>query len=116
MEIREKGYTGKNDLIFLRAVNIVLFFMILVACSFIIKAAKDIPFILNKNYSYVKGYTVGDSKGGANVSSERRSVFVKDMQTEKETEITVFSNYIEDNTYVEVEYLPYTRYGAITEN
>ena len=109
-------YKGKSDLIFFRIVNIAMFFVILMICSFMIKATMDIPFIINKNYSYLKGYTVGDSKGGANVSSERRSVFVKDMQTGKEIEIITFSDYIEDNTYVEVEYLPHTHYGAIIPN
>lgn len=108
-------YKGKNDLMFFRIANIVLLFIILMICGFIVKVTMDLPYIINQNYSYIKGYTVGDSKGGANVSNERRSVFVKDIQTGKEIEITTFSNYIEDNTYVEVEYLPHTHYGAITQ-
>ena len=32
-----------------------------------------------------------------------------------EIEITVFSRYIDKNTYLKVQYLPHTKYGAIVE-
>ena len=31
-------------------------------------------------------------------------------------EITVFSRYVDKNTYLKVQYLPHTKYGAIVEN
>lgn len=108
-------YKGKNDLIFFRTVNIGLIFIMLMILGFLIKVVMDMPYIMNHDYSHMEGYTIGDSKGGANVSIERRSVFVKDDQTGREIEITVFSNYIKDNTYVEVEYLPHTHYGAVIQ-
>ena len=61
----------------------------------------------------VKGYTTEHSYGGADISYERRSIFIQDKDTEKVLEITVFSNYIDKNEYLEVEFLPHTKYGAI---
>lgn len=60
-----------------------------------------------------KGYTIEQSHGGADVSHERRSIFVKDEDTGKVFEITVFSEYIDENDFLEVEFLPHTKYGAI---
>ena len=68
---------------------------------------------LNKEYFYIKGYTIEQSHGGADVSHERRSIFVKDEDTGKVFEITVFSEYIDENDFLEVEFLPHTKYGAI---
>ena len=73
----------------------------------------DIPYIINKEYFYIKGYTIEQSHGGADVSHERRSIFVKDEDTGKVFEITVFSEYIDENDFLEVEFLPHTKYGAI---
>ena len=83
-------------------------------CSFIVmKIIFDIPYIINKEYFYIKGYTIEQSHGGADVSHERRSIFVKDEDTGKVFEITVFSEYIDENDFLEVEFLPHTKYGAI---
>ena len=73
----------------------------------------EIPYIINKEYFYIKGYTIEQSHGGADVSHERRSIFVKDEDTGKVFEITVFSEYIDENDFLEVEFLPHTKYGAI---
>ena len=40
----------------------------------------DIPYIINKEYFYIKGYTIEQSHGGADVSHERRSIFVPNME------------------------------------
>lgn len=45
---------------------------------YIMKIIFDIPYIINKEYFYIKGYTIEQSHGGADVSHERRSIFVKD--------------------------------------
>ena len=87
---------------------------------YIMKIIFDIPYIINKEYFYIKGYTIEQSHGGADVSHERRSIFVKDEDTGKVFEITVFSEYIDENDlytvandFLEVEFLPHTKYGAI---
>lgn len=59
---------------------------------YIMKIIFDIPYIINKEYFYIKGYTIEQSHGGADVSHERRSIFVKDEDTGKVFEITVFQN------------------------
>ena len=75
----------------------------------------DMPYIINKQYSYAEGYVTEQSHGGADISSERRSVFLYDKVKDDEIEITVFSRYIDKNTYLKVQYLPHTKYGAIVE-
>ena len=72
-------------------------------------------YIINKQYSYAEGYVTEQSHGGADISSERRSVFLYDKVKDDEIEITVFSRYIDKNTYLKVQYLPHTKYGAIVE-
>ena len=76
---------------------------------------KHMPYIINKQYSYAEGYVTEQSHGGADISSERRSVFLYDKVKDDEIEITVFSRYIDKNTYLKVQYLPHTKYGAIVE-
>ena len=76
---------------------------------------KQMPYIINKQYSYAEGYVTEQSHGGADISSERRSVFLYDKVKDDEIEITVFSRYIDKNTYLKVQYLPHTKYGAIVE-
>ena len=68
-----------------------------------------------ERYSYAEGYVTEQSHGGADISSERRSVFLYDKVKDDEIEITVFSRYIDKNTYLKVQYLPHTKYGAIVE-
>ena len=54
--------------------------------------------------------------GGADVSSERRSIFLYDEVTNDEIEITVFSGYVDKHTYLKIQYLPYTKCGAILKD
>ena len=75
----------------------------------------DMPYIINKQYSYAEGYVTEQSHGGADISSERRSIFLYDKAKDDEIEITVFSRYVDKNTYLKVQYLPHTKYGAIVE-
>ena len=75
----------------------------------------DMPYIINKQYSYAEGYVTEQSHGGADISSERRSIFLYDKVKDDEIEITVFSRYVDKNTYLKVQYLPHTKYGAIVE-
>lgn len=45
---------------------------------FMMNVILDMPVILSNNYRYVEGVTVYKSHGGANVSSEKRSIFLRD--------------------------------------
>ena len=54
--------------------------------------------------------------GGADVSSERRSIFLYDEVTNDEIEFTVFSGYVDKHTCLKIQYLPHTKYGAILED
>ena len=84
--------------------------------SFLKDFVLDMPYIINKQYSYAEGYVTEQSHGGADISSERRSIFLYDKVKDDEIEITVFSRYVDKNTYLKVQYLPHTKYGAIVEN
>ncbi|RGC57159.1 hypothetical protein DXA92_15080, partial [Agathobaculum butyriciproducens] len=113
--------------IFLRLANTILVIVAILLILYLKDFVLDMPYIINKQYSYAEGYVTEQSHGGADISSERRSVFlydkVKDDEIvflydkvkDDEIEITVFSRYIDKNTYLKVQYLPHTKYGAIVE-
>ncbi len=109
----ERYVTKKRGIIFLELANFILVFWVIIAGIFLYKFVQDLPNILNHDYLRVQGYTIGQSKGGANVANERRGLKIKDNQTGEEMSFTIYSGYIEENTYVTVEYLPHTMYGAI---
>ena len=112
----KKEYTGKNDIIFLRLANTILVIVAILLILYLKDFVLDMPYIINKQYSYAEGYVTEQSHGGADISSERRSVFLYDKVKDDEIEITVFSRYVDKNTYLKVQYLPHTKYGAIVEN
>ena len=91
------------------------FGVIIVSFIVLIMYVLHMPYIINKQYSYAEGYVTEQSHGGADISSERRSIFLYDKVKDDEIEITVFSRYIDKNTYLKVQYLPHTKYGAIVE-
>ena len=111
--VEQYKYNGRNDIKLLRGANLMLLITVIFILVYIMKIIFDIPYIINKEYFYIKGYTIEQSHGGADVSHERRSIFVKDEDTGKVFEITVFSEYIDENDFLEVEFLPHTKYGAI---
>ena len=112
-EVIEKDYTGKNDIKILRLANSLLMVATILLILYLKDVALDMPYIINKQYCYAEGYVTEQSHGGANLSSERRSIFLHDKVTDEEIEITIFSGYIDKNEYLRIEYLPYTKYGAI---
>ncbi len=112
-EVIEKDYTGKNDIKILRLANSLLMIATILLILYLKDVALDMPYIINKQYCYAEGYVTEQSHGGANLSSERRSIFLHDKVTDEEIEITIFSGYIDKNEYLRIEYLPYTKYGAI---
>ena len=77
------------------------------------KTTLALAFVMVMN---AEGYVTEQSHGGADISSERRSIFLYDKVKDDEIEITVFSRYVDKNTYLKVQYLPHTKYGAIVEN
>ncbi len=115
-EAIKKAYSGKNDIIFLRFANIALIIIAIFLIFYLKDFALDIPYIIKKQYNYAEGYVTEQAHGGANVSSERRSLFLHDKVTDNELEITVFSGYVDKNTYLKIHYLPHTKYGAILED
>ena len=94
--------------IFRLFIRVSLFVIALIACI--------IYLIINKQYSYAEGYVTEQAHGGADVSSERRSIFLYDEVTNDEIEFTVFSRYVDKHTYLKIQYLPHTKYGAILED
>ena len=111
--VAQYKYNCRNDIKLLRGAYLMLLITVIFILEYIMKIIFDIPYIINKEYFYIKGYTIEQSHGGADVSHERRSIFVKDEDTGKVFEITVFSEYIDENDFLEVEFLPHTKYGAI---
>ena len=115
-EVIEKDYTGKNDIKILRLANSLLMVATILLILYLKDVALDMPYIINKQYCYAEGYVTEQSHGGANLSSERRSIFLYDEVTNDEIEFTVFSGYVDKHTYLKIQYLPHTKYGAIVEN
>ena len=99
--VEQYKYNGRNDIKLLRGANLMLLITVIFILVYIMKIIFDIPYIINKEYFYIKGYTIEQSHGGA------------DEDTGKVFEITVFSEYIDENDFLEVEFLPHTKYGAI---
>jgi len=90
--------------------------MCIVSIQFIVRFTQDISHIIEKDYVIAKGHAVCKSKGGRNIDIEMQSLHLLDGDTgERLKEILVFSTYIEEGEYIEVEYLPHTRYGVIIE-
>lgn len=114
-EAIKNEYPGRNDIKILRLANIVFLLIAIFLFFYLSKFSLDIPNIIHKQYRYAEGYVTENSHGSANVSSERRSIFLQDKVSNKEIEITVFSGYVDKNTYLKIQYLPHTKYGAILE-
>lgn len=106
-------YTGRNDVKILRISNLVLIAVSIFLIFYLSEFGLDIPNIIKKQYSYAEGYAAEKAHGGADAVSERRSVFLHDRVSDKRIEIIVFSGYIDENTYLKIQYLPHTKYGAI---
>ena len=75
-EVIEKDYTGKNDIKILRLANSLLMIATILLILYLKDVALDMPYIINKQYCYAEGYVTEQSHGGANLSSERRSIFL----------------------------------------
>lgn len=114
-KVMKKLFTGKRGIYFFRIMNLIMLIGIIVGCEFLFRFALDLPYIVSNNYLYVTGYTDTQAKGGRNVATEERSVVVKDEKTGEEIEVYFYSKRIERNTYITVQYLPHTRYGAIID-
>lgn len=115
-ETIKEEYTGKSDIIFLRLANVALIIAAILLVLYLKDFVLDIPYIINKQYSYAEGYVTEQAHGGANISSERRNIFLHDKVTDKEIEITIFSGYVDKKEYLRIQYLPRTKYGAILED
>ena len=113
-EVR-KSFSGRNDVLFLRVLNIVPMVVAVATAGFLVAALLDVPRIIDGDYLRIEGVAVGRAHGGADVSSERRGVSVRDDETGEVVDLTVFSGYVDDGERLAVEYLPHTGYGAIVE-
>lgn len=113
-EVR-KSFSGRNDVLFLRVLNIVPMVVAVAAAGFLVTVFLDVPRIIDGDYLRIEGVAVGRAHGGADVPSERRGVSVRDDETGEVVDLTVFSGYVDDGERLAVEYLPYTGYGTIVE-
>lgn len=110
-----KSFTGRNDVLFLRVLNIVPMIVAVATAGFLVAALLDVPRIIDGDYLKVEGVAVGRAHGGADVPSERRGISVRDGETGEVVDLTVFSGYVDEGERLAVEYLPHTGYGAIVE-
>ena len=113
-EVR-KSFTGRNDVLFLRVLNIIPMVVAVATAGFLVAALLDVPRIIDGDYLRIEGVAVGRAHGGADVPSERRGVSVRDDETGEVVDLTVFSGYVDDDERLVAEYLPHTGYGAIIE-
>ena len=113
-EVR-KIFSVRNDVLFLRVLNIVPMVVAVATAGFLVAALLDVPRIMGGDYLKVEGVAVGRAHGGADVSSERRGVSVREDETGEVVDFAVCSGYVDDGERLAVEYLPHTCYGAIVE-
>ena len=113
-EVR-KSFTGRNDVLFLRVLNIIPMVVAVATAGFLVTALLDVPRIIDGDYLRIEGVAVGRAHGGADVPSERRDVSIRDDETGEVVDLTVFSGYVDDGERLAVEYLPHTGYGATIE-
>lgn len=113
-EVR-KSFSGRNDVLLLRVLNIIPMVVAVATVGFLVAALLDVPRIIDGDYLRIEGVAVGRAHGRADVSSERRGVSVRDDETGEVVDLTVFSGYVDDGERLVAEYLPHTGYGAIIE-
>ena len=113
-EVR-KSFSGRNDVLFLRVLNIIPMVVAVATAGFLVAALLDVPRIIDGDYLRIEGVAVGRAHGGADVPSERRDVSIRDDETGEVVDLTVFSGYVDDGERLAVEYLPHTGYGATIE-
>ena len=113
-EVR-KSFSGRNDVLFLRVLNIVPMVVAVATAGFLVTVLLDVPRIIDGDYLRIEGVAVGRAHGGADVPSERRGVSVRDDETGEVVDLMVFSGYVDDGERLVAEYLPHTGYGAIIE-
>lgn len=110
-----KSFSGRNDVLFLRVLNIVPMVVAVATAGFLVTVLLDVPRIIDGDYLSIEGVAVGRAHGGADVPSERRGVSIHDDETGEVVDLTVFSGYVDDSERLVAEYLPHTGYGAIVE-
>ena len=113
-EVR-KSFSGRNDVLFLRVLNIIPMVVAVATAGFLVTVLLDVPRIIDGDYLRIEGVAVGRAHGGADVPSERRGVSVRDDETGEVVDLTVFSGYVDDGERLVAEYLPHTGYGTIVE-
>ena len=101
-EVR-KSFSGRNDVLFLRVLNIVPMVVAVATAGFLVTVLLDVPRIIDGDYLSIEGVAVGRAHGGA------------DGETGGVIALTVFSGYVDEGERLAVEYLPHTGYGAIVE-
>ena len=92
-EVR-KSFSGRNDVLFLRVLNIVPMVVAVATAVFLLGALLDVPRIMGGDYLRIEGVAVGRAHGGADVPSERRGISVRDGETGEVVDLTVFSGYV----------------------
>lgn len=80
----------------------------------IIPAMIDIPNAIHKNYLYAEGEVVGWNLSREN-SKKERAIAIIDSKTNEEISLTLYSYGIKKGEYIEVIYLPYSKYGVVKE-
>lgn len=79
-EVR-KSFSGRNDVLFLRVLNIIPMVVAVATVGFLVAALLDVPRIIDGDYLRIEGVAVGRAHGGADVPSERRGISVRDGET-----------------------------------
>lgn len=87
-------------------------FLAFIFCVFILPALLDIPNLVNGNYCIVKGEVKSWNYSDEQKVKER-GISIIDTNTQKEVRVTVQWVGIHKGEYLEVEYLPNSKYGMV---
>lgn len=88
-----------------------IYFAYLSIYSFI-PAIKDIPYIIERKYETVKGYSASQDTGHTNTSYYLREIIIEDLEKGK-VRVKIYTEYIRVGDYLEVNYLPNTHLGTV---
>lgn len=106
-----KKYGKKIDLVLKMLVGVSFVFIYVTQ---IIPLCLDLPYVWNKEYSEAKGEVVSWDFGSEN-KIRQRAIGIVDSETNKEISFTLYCRGLREGEYVEVIYLPVSKYGTVKE-
>ncbi|OUN34747.1 hypothetical protein [Lachnoclostridium sp. An76] len=85
--------------------------LIIINIGSIYPALLDIPYVINKDYKFIKGFAASSDTGKTDVNWHMRSFWVKSGS--KKVYVEARTSYVHVGDYIEVLYLPNSHLGTV---